>query len=120
LENLQQLRARNAYDFIQKNRNEQLKKIALKMPVMFQTNGLLASVAFLLSKTDFNPLSENLLKHLKSDAFGFCLGDESDIESIFLNRWINPNYPASEIRLLTDELISYSGWLKRAAETYTE
>ena len=89
------------------------------MPFMFQINGLLASAAYLLSKKDYEALWGNLFKHLKSEAFGFDL-NETNMKSTFLNIWINGNCPASEIRALTDELISYSGWIKRAAETYTE
>ena len=119
--NYQQLRAKNAFAFMQEHSKEkELGQKAKKLPVLFQTNGILAGCAYLVAHgkdKEYSALAANILDHLKNKAFSFGLS-EDNFHSIFLH-WVE-GIESSKLRALNDEIIAYCGWLKRAAETYVQ
>ncbi|MBN1271075.1 MAG: type III-B CRISPR module-associated protein Cmr5 [Candidatus Aminicenantes bacterium] len=131
MRSLQQIRAKNAFKYLkelsQKKDKEKDKEkkmdveILKKLPVMLQTNGLLATWAFLLGKekkeSDKNYLlSKNIEEHLKSISL---IRNEKESEKL-LEYWTKNGMSFSDFSHLTDEAIQYAVWLKRAAEAYEE
>lgn len=126
--NLEQLRAENAFKFIEKVQNKkEIMDIAKRLPTMFHTNGLLATFAFLLKNEDKLKMKkdgmeinliDNLIKHLKKTNRK-AIPDDFKKEMIFNgdNAWIDDsNFETTDFFIITDEMIKYATWLKRAAE----
>jgi CRISPR type III-B/RAMP module-associated protein Cmr5 len=132
--NLEQARGHAAFSFVQgipAPRRADFLGVAQKLPVMLQTNGLLATWAHLVAKggpapasTPTASLDENalaaraLLDHLRSHApaklFAAADGNAEALDAL----WGKDPSGASglTLRRLTAEAIRYSVWLKRAAE----
>ena len=127
IQNLEQLRAKNAFSFIKNvstmngKKREEIANRINQLPVMFHTNGMLATFAFLLSKNKegkLNEMLENLLKHLK-ETKRFIVPSDFNAYKIYLGgeAWIEPGrLQTNDFFTITDEMIKYSTWLKRAAE----
>lgn len=113
-----QVRARNAFQFVQGpiQNPAELLALARKLPVMLQTNGLLATWAHLLAKngSEYEQALAALTSHLRS----LELAGEATPEALF-NAWVDARTGlfSVELRRRTAEAIEFSVWLKRAAET---
>lgn len=125
--NLEQIRAslafRKAALFAGRSDSKEYLSLARSLPAMFQSNGLLATWAFLLSKnkTSQNPQNDilnALLEHFKDTRFNLGVGQELNAMTVFTHKWTGGTPPLSGVELmkLTGEAIIFSGWLKRAAE----
>lgn len=121
--NLEQIRAKRAYDKArhaagQTHRKDYLK-LTRNLPAMFQTNGLLATWAFHLSnkeKAHHETALKAILEHFQSPPFNLA-GSDKTIENIFTGEWTaTPGFDNEKLMQLTAEAIAFSGWLKRAAE----
>lgn len=94
--------------------------LARRLPVIFQTNGLLAGWAHLLAKgrTEHRAVARALLAHFRHPAIHLLEeGEADDAEAVF-RRWIGPDDPVGtrDLQALTAEAVTFAGWLKRAAE----
>lgn len=91
-----------------------------RLPAMLQTNGLLATWAFLLAKKDKGRAAlDALLRHLRTRAdLGVPPGTAHEV----FRTWVGePGGDAGglggpALRTLTAEALAFSVWLKRAAE----
>ena len=106
-----------------KVKNGEYLSLARDLPTMLQTNGLLATWAFLLAKAEKNAHSKAVvntcLEHLREAAPAGTVPAGSP-KSVFEGRWLGRSGAAlsgSELRGLTAEAVAFAGWLKRAAET---
>lgn len=130
IHNLEQLRARNAFSFIKQmleepNLNDKVKDdIAGKvsnLATMFQKNGVLATFAFLLAKNKdgkLQSLLNSLMNNLK-ESKRTALATGPAANDIFQgeNSWINSDeFNMTDLFIVTDEMIKYATWLKRALE----
>jgi hypothetical protein len=121
--NLEQVRAHDAFTFVQglpAGQRRDFLQLARKLPVMLQTNGLLAAWAHLLAKSgsasaEHRSAVEALLAHLASR--GLAAGGQEP-EAAFLG-WTSPEpgqgLSGLRLRELSAEALAYSVWLKRAA-----
>ncbi len=129
MKNLEQIRAKNAYEFVDNVVNgtfADFKTHAQKLPMMLRTNGLLATWAFLMGKDKGKDTLTALNAHLKQQ-FNNIVAEQYD--DTFKN-WvgykenqqtpINPQLTHDLLREITAEAIEYSGWLKRATEARGE
>ncbi len=117
--NLDQVRADDAFSFVQGlakgEEQEKFLGIARKLPAMLQTNGLLATWAYLLSKKKVEGrAAEALLAHFRRA--GLDVPAEGAPTDVFTRVWVRPGLSSRRLRQLTHEAIVYSVWLKRAAE----
>lgn len=124
MQHLDQLRAKNAFVFIKSHIDKQdIINMAMRLPFMFHINGILATFAFLKkSKDKVEPLNANLIQHL-IDSKRFEIGNGFSAENIFQgeNAWVKEDKLKTEdFFIVTDEMIKYSNWLKRAAEALTQ
>ena len=130
--NLEQLRAKNAFAFMTKQKEkghkkrEKIGQIAKKLPVLFQSNGLLAGAAYLFSQRkkraegdEYHIFLANIHDHLKNEAFSFGLIG-ADLQDVFTEQWLDKGFGTAPMRDITKEIVAYSGWLKRAAETFLQ
>ena len=120
--NRDQVRARNAFGFVPARLTSSpadFLQLVRKLPVMLQTNGLLATWAYLLAKEkkDRQDIAKALLEHLRDSGVAPASASR-DARAVFLNDWTGPQarLGTGELRRLTAEAIIYAGWLKRAAE----
>lgn len=130
--NLEQLRAGNAFAAVGAVQQGQalgdgktlFLRLARKLPVMFQVNGLLATWAYLLAKAQDKErlfAADQLLEHFRSlpaTPLWREVSPGSGPEAVFRTEWTSPDHHLSgpELRTLTAEAVAFSGWLKRAAE----
>ena len=135
MQNLDQIRAALAFETAARHAgDEKFLGLSLKLPMMFQTNGFLATWAFLLAKKEGEHLRclTALREYLATPILALPVSSPKETEdptedptvpySLFL-RWIGAREDAAplsvaELRRLTEEAIEFSGWLKRAAKTY--
>jgi CRISPR type III-B/RAMP module-associated protein Cmr5 len=114
-----QIRARNAFQSVQgvTQKKEELLALARKLPVMFQTNGLLATWAHLLAKSKEGSEHEKVLAALAGHFRSLGLAGNAAPVALF-NSWIAAQEGLSsyELRRRTAEAIEFTVWLKRAAE----
>jgi len=137
MQNLEQIRAKNAYNFVDIDVHgnfADFKTYAQKLPMMLRTNGLLATWAFLMVKKDkgkdtLRALNEHLHEQFNTsipedykDTFKNWVGysEVQQKKNLYLNNPNNPNLTQDLLREITEEAIEYSGWLKRAAEARGE
>jgi CRISPR/Cas system CMR-associated protein Cmr5 small subunit len=121
--NLQQLRAQHAFAFVQGYRGDRndFLGLARTLPVMLQTNGLLATWAHLLAKAkkdeEYREALKALLEHFRAAPLRL-VPDHGDAGKVFTGLWNAPASAASgaQLRRLTAEAIAFAVWLKRAAE----
>jgi CRISPR/Cas system CMR-associated protein Cmr5 small subunit len=89
---------------------------------MLQTNGLLATWAFIVKNMedeDGKKLTGTaLLDHLKIEFSD--IDKHFDPKTFFQSYLVNEKLTSMELWNLTEETIKFSIWLKRAAETYCE
>jgi CRISPR/Cas system CMR-associated protein Cmr5 small subunit len=129
---LDQQRARLAFDFVQKLSSqgrvrEEFLSLARKLPVMFQTNGLLATWAHLLAKNEsahrnaLAAMTEYLAPREPREK-----DRTADARTLF-GRWLRGDaqggvsaLSGGELRERTAEAIEYAVWLKRAAEAFCD
>jgi CRISPR/Cas system CMR-associated protein Cmr5 small subunit len=127
--NVEQVRAQLAFTFVQTLARQDagtrsaFLNLARSLPVMLQTNGLLAAWAHLLAKgakrKEYKEMARAILEHLRGRGLAPATGDAQDA----LTDWWAP--PASgatgrDLRQTTAEAVAYSVWLKRAAEALLE
>lgn len=114
-----QVRARNAFGFVSAlaqrtgaEEKDAFLGLARKLPVMLQTNGLLATWGHLLAKhgSEFREAAQALTAHLQS----LALANTGTPAQLF-ETWIE-GLAAAGLRRRTAEAIEYAVWLKRAAE----
>ncbi len=114
-----QVRARNAFRSVQgvTRKKDELLALARKLPVMFQTNGLLATWAHLLAKSKEGSEHTQVLAALAGHFRSQGLAGEGDPSALF-NSWVDENGGLSshDLRRRTAEAIEFAVWLKRAAE----
>lgn len=125
MKSLDQRRAAAAYAAMEGADPDTLR-MARKLPAMLQTNGLLATWAFLLSKGNIHAgILSALLQHLGPPPAGLNLVQATDATEAFLG-WVGGKAGAdggvggTELRDLTAEALAFAGWLKRAAESQGE
>ena len=117
LKNMNKIRARESFTFVKNNPNE--SDLMKKLPVMFQVNGLLAGFAFLLKGESHKKVATHLLEYLVGVHMLENI-DASDPGNVFAD-WVGDGgLETIELFELTEEIIKYSTWLKRAAEALTE
>lgn len=127
MKNLQLIRAELAFSIVKgiTDTIEQQKFLSLarRAPTMFQTNGLLATWAFLLKKSrcEHTKIMESIIEYFQIIRLNDL--NQTNPKTIFLN-WIGHDMvqPLSgqELMIRTREAIIFSGWLKRAAEAYCD
>lgn len=124
---LELLRARHAFRHTgglcrERRDRAEVLSLARKLPEMLQTNGLLATWAYLRAKEGENPacgkLRRALEEHMGSEELAPLPDLLPKLEAVF-----SSGGPAEErilsgpeLRRLTSEAILQAGWLKRAAE----
>lgn len=121
MRSLDQRRAAAAYGAIATARPGAVD-LARKLPSMLQTNGLLATWAFLLPKEIRAPGQTPLpflLRHLQSLELDVPAG--GDLPGAFLylvggGQGATGGVSGPALRELTAEALAFAGWLKRAAE----
>jgi len=118
---LDQMRAESAYRAIDELGADALD-LARKLPVMLQTNGLLATWAFLLAKKQTHRRClDQLLRHLRTRKLVAAGGDDA---MVVFQRWVGTKtggeLTGPDLRRLTGEAIDFAVWLKRAAEAHGE
>lgn len=111
---LDQKRAEFAFRFVQKVPppvRKDFLSLARSLPVMFQTNGLLATWAHLLAKKgeEYDKTLDALMEYFGDR--GMSTG--TDGKAVF-HEWIQ--LASFELRRRTAEAIEYAVWIKRAAE----
>jgi CRISPR-associated protein Cmr5 len=117
---LEQGKAEFAFECAQNANRESFKKeykqYSKKLITMIKTNGLGATLAFILSKGDnaYNKLGDDILGWLKeSPGLGNTFNDVNNLDS-FVSKVISLN--SDKYFLVTAEVISFLGWLKRFSE----
>jgi CRISPR/Cas system CMR-associated protein Cmr5 small subunit len=115
--NLEQVRAQHAYEAAA-DQDPDFLNLARSLPQMLQTNGLLATWAFLLAK-DENPhrsVLKAFVTHLEGEAL--LPAGQTNPKEILLSSWLGREHPlgTSDLQRLTSETIAFAGWIKRAAE----
>jgi len=123
--NLEQIRAQRAFEkaaaVAQQDYHEKFLSLAQNLPAMFQTNGLLATWAFLLSKSQKNKEHKEalqiLLAHFRDGHFNLRVNNP-DIVRVLTEEWTGSTatLQGTQLMRLTAEAVAFSGWLKRAAE----
>jgi CRISPR/Cas system CMR-associated protein Cmr5 small subunit len=112
-----QVRARNAFRFVQGPLQDAgaFLTMARKLPVMLQTNGLLATWAHLLAKN--NSEHQEALAALTSHLQSLGLAGQLTPSGLF-DDWIDADrgLSSAELRRRTAEAMEFSVWVKRAAE----
>jgi CRISPR/Cas system CMR-associated protein Cmr5 small subunit len=115
----EQVRAHNAFQSVQgvTQKKDELLALARKLPVMFQTNGLLATWAHLLAKSKEGSEHVQVLAALASHFRSLALAGEGAPGELF-NSWVSTQEGLSSqgLRRCTTEAIEFAVWLKRAAE----
>jgi CRISPR/Cas system CMR-associated protein Cmr5 small subunit len=123
--NLDQIRASHAFSAVQRipdGRKGEFLQLARRLPVMLQTNGLLATWAHLLAKggessrNEYDEMAEILLQHLRHPAVSLAGGAGQDARRIFFEVWTSEEEGGLALRRRTAEALQISIWLKRAAE----
>jgi CRISPR/Cas system CMR-associated protein Cmr5 small subunit len=127
--NVEQVRAQLAFTFVQTLARQDagtrsaFLNLARSLPVMLQTNGLLAAWAHLLAKgakkPEYREMARALLEHLRGRRLAPATGTARDA---LTGWWAQPASGATgrALRQTTAEAIAYSVWLKRAAEALLE
>jgi CRISPR type III-B/RAMP module-associated protein Cmr5 len=111
---LDQKRAKAAFGYVQAL-SPAVKKdflsLARSLPVMFQTNGLLATWAHLLAKKgqEYDKTLEALMQYFRQGDTNM----ETEAKAVF-RQWTQ--LASLDLRQRTAEAIEYAVWLKRAAE----
>ncbi len=110
----EQERAAEAYAFVAAPDHSKALEECKNLPFMLQTNGLLATWAYLRKKAKRwnDPLLETLAKRLGPR--GSKLIEHGEPAAIFAA--CTDSIPGSVLRQLTEESIAFAVWLKRAAE----
>lgn len=121
MKSLEQIRAKYAFEIAsQVGQNKEFLSLARNIPSMLQTNGLLATWAFLLAKDkpEHRRIRQSLFAHFTSDGCNLSVPDNLNDTSIFTDYWTNNNSGDRGLilREFTQEAIAFSVWLKRAAE----
>lgn len=123
--NLDQIRASHAFSSVQKipkGKQGEFLQLARKLPVMLQTNGLLATWAHLLAKrkesarNEFDEAAAILLQHFRHPGVNLAGDAKRDSEKIFFEVWTLEGEGGLPLRRRTAEALQFSVWLKRAAE----
>jgi CRISPR/Cas system CMR-associated protein Cmr5 small subunit len=123
--NLQQVRASHAFSCVQRIARQQqgdFLQLARKLPVMLQTNGLLATWAHLLAKggkehrNEYDDMAALLLQHLRHPSVNLAGDPNRSARDIFFEIWIAQDQGGLPLRRRTAEALELSVWLKRAAE----
>jgi CRISPR type III-B/RAMP module-associated protein Cmr5 len=121
--NMDQIRAETAYLVAKDNQKKEFQQSAMKLADMLQTNGLLATWAFLLAKKE-KILISSLHSYLMSRFKTLFTDDSPEDFASSINRfeiWIGQNGLSSlQLRQLTSEAIEFAGWLKRAVKAYAK
>lgn len=123
--NREQQRAKNAFAVVHGGglgKEKDFLTLARQLPTMFQTNGLLASWTFLLSKARkeqrHGRVLEACLEHLGSA--GLVEASDGRTPEEVLKTWLGYEgrtpLGVTGLQRITEEAILYSAWLKRAAE----
>lgn len=117
--NLEQTRAQHAFEAAA-GKNAEFLNLARGLPQMLQTNGLLATWAFLLAKGESSHLAllRSLASHLRSEGIG--LVREPDAKRLLTSEWTDPRTGPAQLQRLTAEVIAFAGWLKRASEALSD
>ena len=114
-----QVRARNAFRSVQgvTRKKDELLALARKLPVMLQTNGLLATWAHLLAKSKQGSEHEQALAALAGHLRSLGLAGDGTSQELF-DSWVHAERGLSsrDLRRRTAEAIEFAVWLKRAAE----
>ena len=123
---LELVRARNAFEAAQKKAAAPPKErsgflnLARKLPAMLQTNGLLASCAFLFAKNEpeRKAVREACRSHLDHAELASLHAAAAKLDEVFKPSRAAARRPLTgpELQRLTAETIAFAGWLKRAAE----
>jgi CRISPR/Cas system CMR-associated protein Cmr5 small subunit len=115
--NLDQIRAQHAYQAAA-GENTDFLNLARSLPQMLQTNGLLATWAFLLARNEspHRSVLKALVIHLQGE--GLLAVELTDPKEILLSAWLGRERPlgTSDLQRLTSETVAFAGWIKRAAE----
>jgi CRISPR/Cas system CMR-associated protein Cmr5 small subunit len=123
--NLQQIRASHAFSSVQKipkGTQGDFLQLARKLPVMLQTNGLLATWAHLLAKggkehrNEYDDMAALLLQHFRNPSVNLAGDPNRSAKDIFFEVWISGHQGGLPLRRRTAEALELSVWLKRAAE----
>lgn len=120
LRSLDQIRAAAAYRAVA-SADDKAVDMARRLPSMFQINGMLATWAFLIAKSEkqATPLPA-LLAHLRMLP-ELQVPETGDPKQVFLH-WVGGGRDSADgisgttLRHLTEEALAFAGWLKRAAE----
>ncbi len=93
------------------------RELAKKLPVMLQTNGLLASFAFLMKKAEAARLRQVLLQQLRARINALV---PEGAEIAIFERWCDAQHglTGKDLRRLSSEALAFAVWLKRAAEAH--
>jgi CRISPR/Cas system CMR-associated protein Cmr5 small subunit len=115
-----QVRARHVFSFVRGPLQSSAEFLALarKLPIMLQTNGLLATWAHLLAKgkPEHKAALKALADHLRD--LDPSMGTDSPDPANLFNTWIDAQrgLTGAALRAKTAEAVQIAVWLKRAAE----
>jgi CRISPR type III-B/RAMP module-associated protein Cmr5 len=97
--------------------NSDKRNLCEKLPAMLITNGLPATWAFLCAKPDRIELAQTVLRYLQQPYVPSVIRNMAANYQKADDAYRGWNLSMSiDLRTLTDEIIAYSIWLKRAAE----
>lgn len=130
MKGLEQGRAEVAFNsadnfYSEKGYDKEYKQYVKKLPMMIKTNGLGATLAFMISKKKkkewkyYEAIGNNITDWI-CEHRSYLLGkvsinkDNNERFKVFISELIKMNSP--EYRALTVEVLAFLGWLKRFAE----
>lgn len=87
------------------------KSYAKKLPALITTNGLIATLAFLKSKSDAKDVYDSVVRWLKQQEY--IESEENGLEEL-----LKVDY--HKLRLATMEALAFASWLKRIVEIEIE
>jgi len=87
------------------------KSYAKKLPAFITTNGLIATLAFLKSKSDAKDVYDSVVRWLKQQEY--IESEENGLEEL-----LKVDY--HKLRLATLEALAFASWLKRIVEIEIE
>ncbi|MDM7266977.1 MAG: type III-B CRISPR module-associated protein Cmr5 [Aquificaceae bacterium] len=87
------------------------KSYAKKLPALIATNGLIATLAFLKSKSDAKDVYDSVVRWLKQQEY--IESEENGLEELL-------KVDCHKLRLATMETLAFASWLKRIVEIEIE
>ena len=116
MQNLEQVRAKNAMDVKIEREEKDSKSIAKKVPTMILENGLIGAAAFALESNvkGYRCVFENgIIKHLADKDISLLPGTNTSLEGFIRDLTA---ISSAKLRMVTAEVLAYMNYLRRFAK----